>query len=214
MGIRHRRCAIIVAVTLLLWGNTVAYASVNDFFRAALSGESATESIPGITPGSTPDNITPDITPESAPDNITPENTDNAADSEGSGDESIWGQWDAAKTSDKASDHTPSYSDPEEEELCRIREEQEKLLEEIPLEETEEKKPKEKDKKPEKAEEQEPAAEEKDNVVIDTIAVPEKTGIPIGLYVIIALLLAGAGGIGGYLLRHPARDEADDDTEL
>ena len=192
MGIRHMRCAIIVAVTLLLWGNTVAYASVDDFFRAALSGEDAAES-----------------TPES-----TPESTENAADSAGNWDESIWNQWDAAKTSDKSSDHTLSYSDPGEEELSRIREEQEKLLEEIPLEETEEKKPKEKDKKPEKAEEQEPAAEEKDNVVIDTIAVPEKTGIPIGLYVIIALLLAGAGGIGGYLLRHPARDEADDDTEL
>ena len=197
MGIRHRRCAIIVAVTVFLSGNTVTYASVDDFFQAALSGGSVAESIP----------------------ESIPESTDNAADSEGSWDQSIWGQWDAAKTSDKASDHTPSYSDPEEEELSRIREEQEKLLEEIPPEDAEEKKPKKEAKKPEKAKEQEPAtvgdsAGEKENTAIGTITVPEKTGLPTGRYVIIALLLAGAGGISGYLLRHPAQDEADDDTEL
>lgn len=192
MGIRHRWRAIIVAVTVLLLGSTVAYASVDDFFRAALSGESIAESIP--------------------------ESNDNAADSEGSWDESIWGQWDAAKTSDKASDHMPTYADPEEEKLDRIREEQEKLLEEMPPEEPEEKNPKEEAKKPEKAKEQEPSAvgepiEEKDNAAIDTIAAAEKTVLPTGRYVIIALLLAGAGGIGGYLLRHPARREEDDNTD-
>ena len=191
MGIRHRRCAIIVAVTVLFLGNTVTYASVDDFFQAALSGESVAESMPGSTP----------------------ESTDNAADSEGSWDQSIWGQWDAAKTSDKASDHTPSYSDPEEEKLDQIREEQEKLQEEIPLEEAEEKMPK-KQAKEQEASTVGDSVGEKDNTAISAVCVPGKTELPIGRYVIIALLLAGAGGIGGYLLRHPAQDEADDDTEL
>ena len=176
MGIRHRRYAIIVAVTVLFLGNTVTYASVDDFFQAALSGESA-------------------------------------ANREGNWDEPIWGQWDADKTSDKASDHMPSYSDSVEEELSRMREEQEKLQEEIPLEEAEEKMPK-KQAKEQEASTVGESVEENENIATGTITVPEKTGLPTGRYVIIALLLAGAGGIGGYLLRHPAQDEADDDTEL